>query len=194
MERDRGRYDHAAAVAAHLASAGLDSGWGLRTFAAGQPGYSPLGYCTGTVWPHDTAIAVAALRRTGFDAQATRLAGELFEAALSFPDARLPELFCGFGRDEVGSPVPYPVACAPQAWSAAAPLAILRVLLGIRPCAAEHRLDLVRPLLPDGLTSLTLSGLRIGDARVDLRCHRRGGSTRVEVVALAGELTVAVRA
>jgi glycogen debranching enzyme len=185
---------HAAAVAGHLAGPGLDSGWGLRTFAAGQPGYSPLGYHTGTVWPHDTAIAVAGLRRTGFDAQATRLASQLLEAAASFPGGRLPELFCGFGRAEFGPPVPYPMACVPQAWAAAAPLAILRVLLGIRPNAAEHRLDLERPVLPKGLTSLTISGLRVGDARVDLRCHRRGGSTRVEIAAVTGELAVAVHA
>ena len=185
---------HAPAVAGHLAGPGLDSGWGLRTFAAGQPGYSPLGYHTGTVWPHDTAIAVAGLRRAGFDAQATRLASELLEAAGSFPGARLPELFCGFGRAEFGPPVPYPMACAPQAWAAAAPLAILRVLLGIRPNAAEHRLDLERPVLPEGLRRLTISGLRVGDARVDLRCHRRGGSTEVEVTAVTGELVVAIRA
>jgi hypothetical protein len=71
---------------------------------------------------------------------------------------------------------------------------ILRALLGIRPCAAERRLDFERPLLPDGVASLTLSGLRIGDARVDLRCDRRGSSTRVEVTAVTGELRVAVRA
>ena len=185
---------HAAAVAAQLASPGLDSGWGLRTFAAGQPGYSPLGYHTGTVWPHDIAIAVAGLRRAGFDAQAGRLAGELFEAAASFPGARLPELWCGFGRAEFGPPVPYPMACAPQAWAAAAPLAILRELLGIRPNAAEHRLDLERPVLPQGVTSLTISGLRVGDARVDLVCRRRGESTRIEIGAVTGELAVAVRA
>jgi glycogen debranching enzyme len=184
---------HAVTVAGHLSGAGLDSGWGLRTFAAGQPGYSPLGYHTGSVWPHDTAIAVAGLRRAGFDAEATRLAGELLEAAQAFPDARLPELFCGFGRGEVGPPVPYPGACAPQAWAAAAPLMILRALLGIRPCAVERRLDLERPLLPDGLASLTLSGLRIGDARVDLHCRRRRGSIRVDVTTVTGELTVAVR-
>jgi hypothetical protein len=67
-------------------------------------------------------------------------------------------------------------------------------LLGIRPCAAERPLDFERPLLPDGLASLTLFGLRIGDARVDLRCHRRGTSTRVEVTAVTGELRVVVRA
>jgi hypothetical protein len=71
---------------------------------------------------------------------------------------------------------------------------ILRALLGIRPRAAEHRLDLERPRLPAGLTNLTLSGLRIGDARVDLRCHRLGGSTRVEVSSVTGDLRVAVLA
>ncbi len=184
--------EHAAAVAGHLVGGDLDSGWGLRTFASGQPGYSPLGYHTGTVWPHDTALAVAGLRRAAFDAQAVRLAGELLEAALSFPDGRLPELFCGFGRDETGAPVPYPVACAPQAWAAAAPLLIVRELLGIRPRAAEHRLDLERPVLPPGLTDLTVTGLHVAGAQVDLRCRRRGRSTRVEVTRRTGDLTVSV--
>lgn len=185
--------DHAAAVAARLGGPGLASGWGLRTFAAGQPGYSPLGYHTGTVWPHDTAIAVAGLRRAGFDAQATRLAGELLEAALEFPGCRLPELFCGFGRDEVGAPVPYPVACSPQAWAAAAPPGILRELLGIRPDAAGHLLHLDRPVLPPGVTRLTVAGLRVGTARVDLRLVRTRRTTRVEVTNLAGHLAVTQR-
>ena len=185
--------EHASAVAAQLASPALDSGWGLRTFAAGQPGFSPLGYHTGTVWPHDTAIAVAGLHGAGFGPQAARLAGELFEAAATFPEGRLPELYCGFGRDEVGPPVPYPVACSPQAWAAAAPLMILRALLGIRPNAAEHRLDLERPTLPPGVTDLAIAGLRVGDARVDLRCRRRDGMIQVEVVGVIGELAVTVR-
>lgn len=82
---------HAPGVAERLAGPGLDSGWGVRTFAAGQPGYTPFGYHTGTVWPHDVAIAIAGLRRYGFDAAAGRLADGLLEAALRFPDARLPE-------------------------------------------------------------------------------------------------------
>lgn len=185
--------EYAAAVARQLAGPGLDSGWGLRTYAAGEPGYNPLGYHTGTVWPHDTAIAVAGLRRAGFDDEAIHLSGELFDAARAFPGARLPELFCGFGRQELGPPVPYPAACAPQAWAAAAPLAILRALLGIRPRAAEHRLDLERPRLPAGVTSLRLSGLRIGDALVDLGCRRRGASTRVEA-SVTGEMQVTILA
>ena len=185
--------DHARGVADRLAGPGLDSGWGVRTFAADQPGFSPFGYHTGTVWPHDTAIAVAGLHRAGFGPEAARLAGELFEAAATFPASRLPELYCGFGRDEVGPPVPYPVACSPQAWAAAAPLMILRALLGIRPRAAERRLDLERPTLPPGVTDLAMSGLRVGDARVDLRCRRRRGTTQVEVVGVIGELAVTVQ-
>ena len=30
------------------------TGWGIRTLAPGQLGYNPIGYHTGTVWPHDT--------------------------------------------------------------------------------------------------------------------------------------------
>ena len=50
---------HAAAVAEALGSPAMSSGWGVRTFAADQPGFNPIGYHTGTVWPHDTAIAAA---------------------------------------------------------------------------------------------------------------------------------------
>ncbi len=184
---------HAAGVAARFADPSMASGWGLRTLAAGEPGYRPLGYHTGTVWPHDTALAVAGLRRSGLDAQAARLASQLIDAAGSFPDDRLPELFGGFARDGLPGPVPYPGACAPQAWAAAAPLTMLRALLGIQPNAAEHRLTLERPMLPDGLTSLTVTGLRIGLARVDLQCTRRGESTKVEISVSSGELSVAVR-
>lgn len=184
----------AAAVAALLCGPGLNSGWGIRTFAAGQPGYSPLGYHTGTVWPHDTAIAVAGLQQAGFDLEASHLAAELFEAAGTFPADRLPELYCGYGRDEMGPPVPYPVACAPQAWAAAAPLLVVRALLGMRPDAARGTLHLERPALPAGLHWLSLSGLRVGDARIDLRCVRTRSGVRAEVVRQTGRLTVTVGA
>ena len=55
----------ARAVADRLLGPELFSGWGIRTYASGQPGYNPIGYHTGTVWPHDTSIAAAGLRRYG---------------------------------------------------------------------------------------------------------------------------------
>ncbi len=95
----------------------LFSGWGIRTFATDQPGYNPIGYHTGTVWPHDTSLIAAGFKRYGFDEASNRLASQMMEAAQQFPDFRLPELFCGFDKDDAGSPVPYPVACSPQARS-----------------------------------------------------------------------------
>ena len=92
----------------------------------------------GSVWPHDNALIVAGLKRYGFDLEASALAGRIFEAAQRFPDLRLPELFCGFDRRDVGVPVPYPVACSPQAWSAAASLFLVRTMFGARANAAER--------------------------------------------------------
>jgi glycogen debranching enzyme len=187
------REDRAGAVAEQLAGSQLDSGWGLRTYGAGQPGFNPLGYHTGTVWPHDTAIAVAGLKRYGFDEAANALAGRMFEAAQHFPDFRLPELFCGFASQAVGVPVPYPVACSPHAWAAAAPLFMIRTMLGMRARAADRSLELVRPHLPTWLGKLTVSDLQVGDASVDLLFHRWRGTTSAEVLRKSGDLQVTIR-
>ncbi len=53
--------DETAAVVRRLAAADLDSGFGLRTMSARAAGYNPLSYHCGSVWPHDTAIAIAGL-------------------------------------------------------------------------------------------------------------------------------------
>ena len=173
--------------------AALSSGWGVRTFAAGQPGYNPIGYHTGTVWPHDTALIVAGLKQYGFHDAANGLAGSIFEAAQHFADFRLPELFCGFDRGEVGVPVPYPVACSPQAWAAGAPLLFLRSMLGLRAMADRRELELVRPHLPTWLGKVTINRLRVGDAQVDLLFHRWRGTTSAEVLRKEGDLSVTIR-
>jgi glycogen debranching enzyme len=105
----------------------------------------------------------------------------------------LPELFCGFDRQEVPVPVPYPVACSPQAWSAAAPLQLLRSMLGFHPHADEARLELVRPHLPTWIGKLTITGLQVGDATVDLLFHRWRGSMAAEVLRKSGPLEVTIR-
>lgn len=48
----------------------LNSGYGLRTLAANTPAYNPLSYHRGSVWVHDTAIAVAGLARSGASREA----------------------------------------------------------------------------------------------------------------------------
>ena len=85
----------------------------------GEAGFNPVGYHLGTVWPHDTAIAAAGLRRYGFDEDFTEVFEALLEAASHAEAYRLPELFAGFSRTQFETPVPYPVACHPQAWAAA---------------------------------------------------------------------------
>jgi glycogen debranching enzyme len=115
------------AVGARLVSPALASGYGLRTMSAAAGGYSPLSYHCGSVWPHDTAIAIRGLLRTGQHERAAVLAGQLLDAAAAL-GWQLPELFGGFGRDEVAAPVPYPRSCRPQAWSAAAAVVVAEAL------------------------------------------------------------------
>ena len=125
-------HDKAAAVARWLVSPELFTGWGVRTLATSMARYSPLSYHNGSVWPHDTAICIAGLRRYGFIEEAHRIAGGLFAAAEAL-DGRLPELFAGLTIDEVPVPVRYPTSCSPQAWASAAPLLVVRALLGLEP-------------------------------------------------------------
>ncbi len=117
--------DESALVAARLAGPDLDCGYGLRTMGTRSAGFNPLGYHAGTVWPHDTAIAVDGLARTGYGAVAASLATGLVRAAGAF-EHRLPELFA-----VDGAPFAYPAACRPQAWSAAAAVVLVRAAIGL---------------------------------------------------------------
>src|SRR5690606_13486784 len=102
-------------LAATLMSDRLFSGWGIRTLASGELRYNPLSYHNGSVWPHDTALIAAGLKRYGFDAEADRLRDALFDLAACQPDLRPPELVAGYQRSD-SPPIPYPAACRPQAW------------------------------------------------------------------------------
>ncbi len=186
--------ERAARVTERLLETDMFSGWGVRTFASGQPGYNPVGYHTGSIWPHDNALIAAGLKANGAADGANLLAGRLIEAAQWFPDLRLPELFCGFDRTEVGAPVAYPVACSPQAWSAAAPFYLLHTMLGLRADASARRLELIRPTLPDWLTKLTITGLPVGDDSVDLLVHRWRGRTSAELLGRRGTIDVIIHA
>ena len=184
--------DRAARVAASLAGPEMWSGWGVRTLSTAMAGYNPIGYHIGSVWPHDNAIVADGLARYGFREQASRIAAALLQATSYFRDSRLPELFCGFGRDECPYPVPYPVACTPQAWAAGSVFQLLESMLGLRPDAGERRLQLTSPWLPEWLPELRLENVRVGDAVVDLRFHRADGPTGVEVLRRTGDLSILI--
>lgn len=153
-------------LARSLRSPALFSGFGLRTLAADEVGYNPLSYHCGSVWPHDTALAVAGLARYGFHHEAATIGLGLFDAA-DLGGGRLPELFGGFARDDVGAPVPYPTSCSPQAWSAASALLVVRSLLGLDPDLLSGRIE-VCPRVPERLGTLRLVGVRVGDDLVDV--------------------------
>ncbi len=172
--------DRAATTARLLMAPPMFSGWGIRTYASGQPRYDPVGYHLGTVWPHDNAIVAAGLRRYGLDEAAARIAQGIIDAATELPAHRLPEVFSGFGRQGIGAPFRYPVACHPQAWAAGSIPSLLGTLLGFRPEAFDDRLRIVRPMLPSGMARLRVRGLRVGRGRLDLS-FRRDTDGRVHV-------------
>ncbi|MCP2287444.1 amylo-alpha-1,6-glucosidase [Nocardia amikacinitolerans] len=165
--------EHAEELVRQLAKEEMDTGFGLRTLASNMGAYNPMSYHCGSVWPHDTAIAVAGLLRyehvPGATKLATRLATGLLDAAKAF-DGRLPELFCGFPRSRFAVPVPYPTSCSPQAWASAAPLLLVRAFLGLNP-DVPHRTLTVRPRLPQSWGRVTLTALRLGDVSVDLEAE-----------------------
>ena len=88
----------AKAVARHLVGPRLYSGWGVRTLAAGEGRYNPIGYHVGTVWPFDNSFVAWGLRRYGFKEEAAQVASGILDAA-EFFDGRLPEAFGGYERN-----------------------------------------------------------------------------------------------
>ena len=160
-------------VTEQLLGAGFNSGWGLRTLAAGEPRYNPMSYHNGSVWPHATALCVAGMARYGERDGVARLMSQTFETAVRF-EMTLPELVCGFERRAGEPPIPYPVACMPQAWASGAVAMILQACLGLRIDGWEGAIHLDRPRLPAGIDRLTVRHLRVGDAEVHLTFLRIG--------------------
>jgi glycogen debranching enzyme len=152
-------------VAGRLADPDMDSGFGLRTLSSASGGFNPLGYHVGSVWPHDTAIAVWGLARAGFAEPAGRLAAGLLEAADRF-DGRLPELFAGYAAAD-GRPVPYPAACRPQAWTAASAVLVLSSLLGLDPDVPGGTLRVARRV-PERFRPLRVTGLELAGRPLDI--------------------------
>ena len=169
----------AALVARRLISPELNSGFGLRTMSTDSARYWPLSYHGGSVWTHDTAIAIAGLAREGFAAEAAVLTDGLLAAASGF-GYRSPELHSGDPATAFGSPLPYPAACRPQAWSAASAVSVLASALGLRADAPGEVLG-VSP--GTALGALSVSGLRFNGADVTITTNALG-----EVTATSGAI------
>jgi glycogen debranching enzyme len=166
-----------AAVVRRLAAPDMDCGFGLRTMSSRSAGFNPLSYHGGSVWSHDTAVALRGLAAVG-TAPAGAVAASLVRGLLAAAPAfgfRLPELYGGESAGGGRLPLAYPAACRPQAWSAGAALVVLTATLGLTPDAPAGRLTL-RPMRPSPVGELTVHGLRVAGHPLDLRLTADGAA------------------
>ena len=180
-------------MAATLTDEASFSGWGIRTVATSEARYNPMSYHNGSVWPHDNSLIAAGFARYDLrESTATVLAG-LLDASLFLDLHRLPELFCGFPRRPGEAPTLYPVACAPQSWASGAVFLLLEACLGLSVSAPERRVTFSKPILPRFLQRVTIRGLKVADARVDLLLTRHDeGDVGVNVLRREGALDVVI--
>lgn len=179
-------------VARTLMSESLFSGWGVRTVGTEESRYNPMSYHNGSVWPHDNAIIAAGLGRYGMRDEPLAILSGLFDASMHMDLHRMPELFCGFARRPDQGPTSYPVACAPQAWAAAAVLMLLQTVLGLTIDGNARRVSFTQPRLPPWTDWLRLRNLDVGGAKVDLFLRRAQNDVSIEVTGKHGDVDVTV--
>lgn len=147
--------------------------FGISTLSRSNPAFNPIGYHTGSVWTHDTAICALGMSREGRTEQAAVVVQALINAAASF-GGRWPELFAGDGI--LGAPAPYPAACRPQGWSAASCGAVVSAVLGLVVDVPGGSVTLnPPPQLPFG--AVTVRGLAFGDSRFDVEVASDGSAS-----------------
>jgi glycogen debranching enzyme len=172
--------ERGAAVTRRLMELDMYTGWGIRTLSSRYPTYNPMSYHNGSVWPHDNSLIAQGFARYGQREEAAEVVSALIEAGRRFPNAQLPELWCGFQRDLRFSsrPADYLVSCIPQAWSAGMVFLCLRALLGMQPDLSTQRL-LLDPALPPWLDRIDVRDMRAFDTRVTFRVRRSQRGDRI---------------
>jgi glycogen debranching enzyme len=174
----------AAAVAAAVTGEEMLDAFGVRTLGSRNGGFNPIGYHTGSIWTHDTAIAAWGLMREGHREEAATVARALLDSAEAF-DYRWPELYSG--EPMMGRPAPYPASCRPQAWSAASAAVLVTVALGLRPDGVGG-LEVAPPrTAPFG--AVTVHGLRFHGHPFSVQAGRDGTAL---VTGLPDEFEVSV--
>jgi glycogen debranching enzyme len=168
------------------------SGWGVRTVATSEARYNPMAYHNGSVWPHDNGLIAQGLARYGLGSLALQLWTGMFDAGRYFDLHRMPELFCGFPRAPGEGPTLYPVACAPQSWSAASVFLLFQACLGLEINGAEAQIYLIRPHLPASLGELRIHNLEVAGATVDLLLVRHEQDVGVNVLRRNGDVQILV--
>ncbi|MBI3558324.1 MAG: amylo-alpha-1,6-glucosidase [Deltaproteobacteria bacterium] len=180
-------------VADHLMSARLFSGYGVRTLAADEKSYNPLSYHNGSVWPHDNSLILEGLRRYDQIRHLQTLTDALFDVVAMSDDYRLPELFCGFRRRTREPPVPYEVACRPQAWAAGSMFLMIKAMFGLGMSFRQSEIIFQSPILPSSVNSVEIDGLRIRDTEFNLVITRGHDTCHVEVTRRSGPMRILVQ-
>ena len=169
---------------------------GIRTLSSLSPAYNPMGYHTGSVWPHDNSLIALGLRSIGLTDQAFEVAQGLFDMTMQQPLQRPPELFCGFPRLEGSAPVKYPVACSPQAWASGSIFQLLQMMMNLVPNASSNHLRMIDPSLPESINHISVHNLKIGSTVIDLEFERDKdeNATACRVLKKRGNLRVVIEA
>ncbi len=164
--------EKAKSVAERLCAPDMFTGWGIRTLSSHSPAYNPIGYHTGSVWPHDNSLICLGLRSVGAVEQALEVAQGILDMTNHQPYQRPPELFCGYDRSHGHLPIQYPVACSPQAWATGTVFQLLQMMVNLVPDAPNNCVRILDPALPGSIHQLSFRNLRIGATLIDLEFTR----------------------
>jgi glycogen debranching enzyme len=194
--------EKAKSVAERLRAPDMFSGWGIRTLSSLSPAYNPIGYHTGSVWPHDNSLITMGLRSIGAVEQALEVAQGILDMTIHQPYQRPPELFCGYERIAGHTPIQYPVACSPQAWATGTIFQLLQMMVNLVPDAPSNYLRIIDPALPASIRQLSFKNLRVGTTPLDLEFTREQNdegegfraTTSCRVIKKRGNLRVTIEA
>ncbi len=145
--------EEATAIAERLLKSDMFSGWGIRTLSSKEKAYDPASYHNGSIWPHDNAMIVAGLRKLQLRKEVATVVTPLLEVAMQSKDKRLPELFCGYPREQEKTPRPYAVSCVPQLWCVGSVFSMIENLSGL---VGRGQVVEDHPQLPPGVNWLKM--------------------------------------
>ena len=182
--------EHAGQIHQQLRTEKYFSGWGVRTIATTEVRYNPMSYHNGSVWPHDNALIALGLVQSADKSLASEILTGLLDASIFLELHRLPELFCGFPKQQGKGPTLYPVACAPQAWASGAVFLVLQACLGMEVEATNRLIRFVHPVLPRSVPQVRIRGLKVNDGEVDLDITRHHQTVSVSIPRRTGDVRI----